>query len=115
MPRKHDPKYEKARAEARAGRDREEAVWRFRDQEARLRSDRLFTPEEAQAVYDEALKVMTYPPATTPDDDLARATDAEIAEAEELIFKARFDKEQAWIRKNQERAAQKIMNPKGNR
>lgn len=109
MTKGKDPRYEKARAEARADRDRKEAIWRFHDQVTELRSDRLFTPDEAQAVYDEALKVMTYPPGTKPDGDLARATDTEITRAEELIFKTRFDKEQAWIRAEQERAAWEVM------
>lgn len=112
MRKRTDEKYEKARAEARAARDREEAIWRFREQATGLRGDRLFTPDEAQAVYDEALKVMTYPAGARPDSDLARATDAEIVHAEELIFQARFEKEEAWIRAAQERAAQHIMNPK---
>lgn len=110
--RKEDPKYEKHRKEAREYRSREEAIWRFREQETALRNDRLFTPDEVQAVYDEALKVMTYPPGAKADDDLERATTAEIEHAEDLIFTARLDKENAWIRARQERAAQQIMNPK---
>jgi hypothetical protein len=105
-------KYEKWRASVREYLEREQAVWRFREQVKGLRSDKLFTADEVQALYDRALKVMTYEPGATVDDDLERATTDEIQDAEDLIFQARFAKEQAWIRKAQARAAQHIMNPK---